>query len=152
MSLPLFTQQFPRGSQAFVELVKHDITNALTEDIGSGDLTAALVPAAQQAKASIISRENAVICGIDWVNACFHQLDNNIKIKWLVNEGEKISSNQSLCEVSGNARALLSAERCALNFLQTLSAVATQTRQYVIAIAGTKAQILDTRKTLPCLR
>lgn len=152
MSLPLFTQQFPRGSQAFVELVKHDITNALTEDIGSGDLTAALVPAAQQAKASIISRENAVICGIDWVNACFLALDKNAKIKWLVNEGEKISSNQSLCEVSGNARALLSAERCALNFLQTLSAVATQTRQYVIAIAGTKAQILDTRKTLPGLR
>ncbi|MGB7816370.1 MAG: carboxylating nicotinate-nucleotide diphosphorylase [Methylotenera sp.] len=152
MSLPLFTQQFPRGSQAFIDLVKHDVTQALAEDIGSGDLTAALVPAAQQAKANIISRENAVICGIDWVNACFLALDKNAKIKWLVNEGEKVSSNQLLCEVLGNARALLSAERCALNFLQTLSAVATQTRQYVIAIAGTKAQILDTRKTLPGLR
>jgi len=152
MSSTLFTQRFPLGSQAFIDIVKHNVKQALAEDIGSGDLTAALVPATQQAQASIISRENAVICGIDWVNACFLELDKNAKIKWLVNEGEQISSNQLLCEISGNARALLSAERCALNFLQTLSAVATQTREYVDAIAGTKAQILDTRKTLPGLR
>ncbi len=152
MSSPLFTQRFPRGSQAFADLVNDSVARALAEDIGTGDLTAALIPAAQHAQATIISREDAVICGIDWVNACFHQLDNHIKIKWLVNEGEKISSNQLLCEISGNARALLSAERCALNFLQTLSAVATHTRQFVLAVSGTKAQILDTRKTLPGLR
>ena len=152
MSSPLFTQQFPRGSQAFIDLVNDSVARALAEDIGTGDLTAALIPAAQHAQAMIISRENAVICGIDWVNACFHQLDKHIKIKWLVNEGEKISSNQLLCEISGNARALLSAERCALNFLQMLSAVASHTRQFVLAVSGTKAQILDTRKTLPGLR
>lgn len=149
---PIFTQQFPRGSQAFNELVEHNVALALAEDIGAGDLTAQLISADQQAVATIISRENAIICGIDWVNACFKSLDKDTKIKWLVNEGEKIASNQLLCEISGNARALLSAERCALNFLQTLSAVATQTREYADAIASTKAQILDTRKTLPGLR
>jgi len=152
MSSPLFTQQYPRGSQAFNGLVHQNVAFALAEDIGSGDLTAALIPASQQAQATIISRENAVICGQDWTNACFLQLDKNTKINWLVNEGEKIAANQLLCEISGNACALLSAERCALNFLQTLSAVATQTREYVDAIAGIKSQILDTRKTLPGLR
>ena len=151
-SSPLLTQQFPRGSQAFNDLVNANVALALAEDIGTGDLTAALIPASQQAKATIISRENAVICGIDWVNACFHQLDKNIKINWLVNEGEKIATNQLLCEISGNARALLTAERCALNFIQTLSAVATHTAEYVLAVVGTKVQILDTRKTLPGLR
>ena len=152
ISSSLFTQKFPRGSQAFHDLVAQPVSAALAEDVGSGDLTASLIPASQQAQATIISRENAVICGIDWANACFHQLDKNIKINWLVNEGEKTATNQLLCEISGNARALLTAERCALNFLQTLSAVATQTREYVDAIADTKAQILDTRKTLPSLR
>ena len=151
-SSPLFTQQFPHASQAFNDLVAQNVSAALAEDIGSGDFTASLIPASQQAQATIISRENAVICGIDWANACFHQLDKNIKVNWLVNEGEKIATNQLLCEISGNTRALLTAERCALNFLQTLSAVATQTREYVDAIANTKAQILDTRKTLPGLR
>ncbi len=151
-SPPLFAQQYPRGSQAFNDLVQHDVAQALIEDIGSGDLTVALIPASQQAKATIISRENAVICGIDWANACFQQLDKDTNIKWFVNEGEKITANQLLCEISGNARALLTAERCALNFLQLLSAVATHTRQYVIAISGTNVKILDTRKTLPGLR
>jgi nicotinate-nucleotide pyrophosphorylase (carboxylating) len=148
----IFTQKYPRGSQAFNNLVSANVELALAEDIGTGDLTVALIPAAQQVQATIVSRENAVICGIDWVNACFKSLDNNILIKWRVNEGEKIANNQVLCEISGNARAILTAERCALNFLQTLSAVATQTREYVDAIADTKAQILDTRKTLPGLR
>ena len=151
-SSPLFTQQFPRGSQAFNDLVNANVALALAEDIGTGDLTAALIPASQQAQATIISRENAVICGIDWANACFHQLNKDIKINWQVNEGEKIATNQLLCEISGNARALLTAERCALNFLQTLSAVATHTAEYVLAVVGTKVQILDTRKTLPGLR
>ena len=151
-SSPLFTQQFPRGSQAFNDLVSANVALALAEDIGTGDLTAALIPASQQAQATIISRENAVICGIDWANACFHQLNKDIKINWQVNEGEKVATNQLLCEISGNARALLTAERCALNFLQTLSAVATHTAEYVLAVVGTKVQILDTRKTLPGLR
>ncbi len=149
---PIFTQQYPRGAQAFSDLVNSNVALALAEDIGAGDLTAQLIPELQQAHATIISREDAVICGQDWVNACFLQLDKNTKVKWHVNEGDKIVANQLLCEISGSARALLTAERCALNFLQTLSAVATQTRAYVDAIAGTKTQILDTRKTLPGLR
>jgi len=152
MLTPLFTQQYPRGSAAFNTLVERDIQQAIAEDVGSGDLTASLIPADKQAQATIITREDAVICGIDWVNACFKQIDANIKIKWLVNEGEKITANQLLCEINGNARGLLTAERCALNFLQLLSAVATETRKFVMAVSGTKAQILDTRKTIPGLR
>lgn len=152
MLSPLFTQQYPHGSPAFNALVEQDVKHAIAEDVGSGDLTASLIPANKQAHATIITREDAVICGSDWVNACFKQVDANIQIKWLVNEGEKISANQLLCEIKGNARALLTAERCALNFLQLLSAVATQTRKFVMAVSGTKAQILDTRKTIPGLR
>jgi nicotinate-nucleotide pyrophosphorylase (carboxylating) len=151
-SAPLFSLQYPRGSQAFNTLVDGYVKAALSEDIGTGDYTAMLIPSTQNAVATIISRESAIICGIDWVNACFKQLDASVQIKWLVNEGEKISANQILCEISGNTRALLSAERCALNFLQTLSAVATHTRLYVVAVSGTQAQIMDTRKTLPGLR
>lgn len=149
---PLFSQKFPRNSQAFNDLVRQQVTLALVEDIGSGDLTAALIKADSQANATIISREEAVICGQDWFNACFLQLDKNVQINWLVNEGDKVTANQTLCNITGNARSLLSGERCALNFLQTLSAVATQTRQYVDAIMGTNSLICDTRKTLPGLR
>jgi nicotinate-nucleotide pyrophosphorylase (carboxylating) len=151
-STPLFNQIYPRGSQAFTNLVQQNVQLALAEDIGSGDLTASLIPAEQHASATITSREVAIICGQDWVNTCFQQLDKNIQIKWHVNEGDKVAANQLLCEITGNARALLTAERCALNFLQTLSAVATQTREYVDAIKNTSAIILDTRKTLPGLR
>ena len=149
---PLFNQYYPRGSQAFNDLVQKNVDLALVEDIGSGDLTASLIPANQIANATIISRETAIICGQDWVNACFLQLDKNTQIKWHVNEGDKVAANQLLCEIKGNARAMLTAERCVLNFLQTLSAVATHTREYVDAISGSKTQILDTRKTLPGLR
>ncbi len=152
MNSALFTQQYPRGSKNFSDLVKTQVATALAEDIGTGDLTAALILADSHAHATIISRENAIICGQDWANACFKQLDENVQITWHVSEGEKIHADQVLCDISGHARALLSAERCALNFLQTLSAVATHTAQYVAAISGTKAQILDTRKTLPGLR
>ncbi len=152
MLTPLFTQHYPRGSTAFNGLVAQDVKRALDEDIGTGDLTATLIPADNIAYATIITRQDAIICGIDWANACFLAMDADIKIKWLVNEGEKISANQLLCELSGNARALLTAERCALNFLQLMSAVATQTRKFVMAVSGTKAQILDTRKTIPNLR
>ena len=152
MTTALFTQQYPRGSQAFAHLVKQSVLTAMLEDIGSGDLTALLIPEDKTTEATIISREDAVICGIDWVVACFHHVNKDITIKWLVNEGEKITANQLLCKISGNARAILTAERCALNFLQTLSAVATHTRLYVLAASGTKVEILDTRKTIPGLR
>jgi nicotinate-nucleotide pyrophosphorylase (carboxylating) len=151
MNVSLIKKLYPRGSQQFCLLVNALVKHALTEDIGSGDLTASLVPEIET-NATIISREKAIICGIDWVNACFTQIDANIQINWQVEEGQQVSSNQLLCEIKGSARALLSAERCALNFLQTLSAVATHTHQYVELVKGTKAQILDTRKTLPGLR
>ena len=152
MITALFTQQYPRNSQAFIDLVNQSVMTAMLEDIGSGDLTALLIPENNTAEATIVSREDAIICGIDWVEACFHYVSKDIKIKWLVNEGEKVAANQLLCKISGNARAILTAERCALNFLQMLSAVATHTRLYVLAASGTKVEILDTRKTLPGLR
>ena len=152
MSSALFSQRYPAKSKAFYELVSAQVARALAEDIGTGDLTAMLIASESISNATIISRESAIICGIDWANACFHQLDINTRIQWHVAEGDEISKNQVLCEIQGNTRALLTAERSALNFLQTLSAIATHTRQYVDAIAGTKAQILDTRKTLPGLR
>ena len=151
-SAALFTQQYPRSSQAFTELVNQSVFTAMLEDIGSGDLTALLIPETNVAQATIITREDAIICGQDWVEACFRYADKDIQIKWLVNEGEKVAANQLLCKISGNARAILTAERTALNFLQMLSAVATHTRQYVLAASGTKVDILDTRKTIPGLR
>ena len=150
--MTLFTQAYPLGTLAFEQLVHNQVVLALAEDIGSGDLTAQLLPDRQLATASIIVRENATICGIDWVNACFKHLDPNVTIHWLVAEGERVHPNQALCHISGAARALLTAERCALNFLQTLSATATETRKYVDAVASTKTKILDTRKTIPQLR
>lgn len=145
-------QQHPYGSTDFNHMVQSQVKNALNEDIGSGDLTALLVPATQTAEAKVIVREHAVICGIAWFNECFKQVDANVTINWLVNEGEQVKPNQTLCKITGLARSLLTAERCALNFLQTLSATATQARKYVEAITGTSAQILDTRKTIPNLR
>lgn len=132
--------------------IERNVRLALEEDIGSGDLTAQLVPADQVATATVISREEAVLCGSAWLEACFRLLDKNIHIQWHAEEGARIHPNQMLCEISGNARTMLTAERCALNFLQTLSGVATVTRRYVDAIAGTSAAVLDTRKTLPGLR
>lgn len=136
----------------FTQMIQIQVKNALSEDIGSGDLTAMLVPATQTAEAKVIVREHAVICGINWFNECFKQVDANAKINWLVNEGEQVQPNQILCKITGLARSLLTAERCALNFLQTLSATATAAKKYVDAVKGTSAQILDTRKTIPNLR
>ena len=150
--MTLFNQHYPPNSKAFNQLVLKQVQAALEEDIGAGDLTASLVPAAQQVTATIIARETAVICGIPWVQTCFNQVDANVKISWQVTEGGRVQANQVLCEITGPARALLTAERCALNFLQTLSSTATETRKYVDAIAGTQSQILDTRKTIPNLR
>ncbi len=151
MILPLFTQKFPRGSQQFTDLVQSQVATALAEDIGTGDLTASLVPDSKTT-ATIVSRQQAVICGIDWANACFLQLDSNTQIKWHVEEGEHLTTNQTLCTITGQSKTLLSAERCALNFLQLLSAIATQTKAYVDLVQGLKALILDTRKTIPGLR
>lgn len=134
------------------DLIAEQVRQALTEDVGAGDLTAGLIPAGTRAKASIISRERAVLCGCAWAEQCFRQLDNQMVLQWQVAEGMTVAPNQTLLEMEGDARALLSAERVALNFLQTLSAVATHTRQYVDAIVGLPTQILDTRKTLPGLR
>ena len=150
--MTLFNQHFPANSSDFDQLVRTQVKAALEEDVGAGDLTASLVPAKQLVKAKIIVRESAVICGIPWVQACFNQIDVSVKINWQVVEGDRVEANQTLCEITGPARALLTAERCALNFLQTLSATATETRKYVDAIAGTQSQILDTRKTIPNLR
>ena len=125
------------------------VKSALEEDIGARDLTASLIPEQQEAQATIICREVAVICGIPWFEACFHEVDPTVRINWLVQEGDQVAANQTLCRITGKARALLTAERCALNFLQMLSGTATVTHQYVEAIAGTNSRILDTRKTLP---
>ena len=128
------------------------VQTALAEDVGSGDITAGLIPQQAQSQAKIISREDAVLCGTAWVDEVFAQLDKDIRIDWQANDGDAISANQTLCTLTGNSRNLLTGERTALNFLQTLSATATQTQQFVQAVADTGAQILDTRKTLPGLR
>jgi nicotinate-nucleotide pyrophosphorylase (carboxylating) len=151
-AMTLFNKNYPLGSSAFHQMVNKQVQAALDEDIGTGDLTALLIPATQLVSATIIVRESAIICGIDWVNACFKQIDANVEIDWCVIEGEHVHANQVLCEIKGLARSLLTSERCALNFLQTLSATATETGKYVDSIAGTHAQILDTRKTIPNLR
>lgn len=139
-------------SDLLASAVETDVNRALAEDVGSGDLTALLIPATQTARARVITREPAVIAGRPWFDACFRALDLGCVIDWRVNEGAPVAAGSVLAELSGNARALLTAERPALNFLQTLSAVATATRPYVEAVRGTHAAILDTRKTLPGLR
>jgi nicotinate-nucleotide pyrophosphorylase (carboxylating) len=128
------------------------VRTALEEDVGSGDVTAALIPETNTATAKIICRENAIIAGCGFAEEVFHQLDPNIQISWLVTDGDAVAKDQPLCELNGPARALLTAERTALNFLQTLSGTATTTRQYVDAIAHTHTRVLDTRKTIPGLR
>ncbi|HEY4366124.1 MAG TPA: carboxylating nicotinate-nucleotide diphosphorylase [Steroidobacteraceae bacterium] len=126
--------------------------NALSEDVGSGDLTAQLIPADRQSHATVITREDAVLCGRAWVDEVFRQVDTRVRVAWSAADGDRISANQVLCRIEGPARALLTGERNALNFLQTLSATATVTRQYVDTVAGTGCRILDTRKTIPGLR
>lgn len=134
------------------EIIKRNVETALAEDIGGGDLTAQLIPAGVGAYATVTCRETSVLCGSAWFEECFRTLDESAEIRWFVRDGESIAPNQLLCEIRGNARALLSAERPALNFLQTLSATATATHRYVEAVAGTGTAIMDTRKTLPGLR
>ena len=128
------------------------VARALTEDIGSGDISAQLIDANQLATGTVISREKAVICGRPWVDEVFFQLDPAIVIDWHISEGDWVTENQTLFSISGNARVLLSGERCALNFLQTLSGTATIARQYANLTTQSKIRILDTRKTIPGLR
>ena len=132
--------------------IRANVAAALAEDGCDHDLTAQLIPDTAHAHATVITREAAVLCGTLWFEDCFLTLDPNCKINWKLKEGDLAEAGQTLCEIQGNARAMLSAERPALNFLQTLSAVATLTRLYVETTKGTQARILDTRKTLPGLR
>lgn len=132
--------------------INANVQNALAEDIGPGDLTALLIPPERQGEATVITRQEGVLCGIDWFNAVFHTLDPAIGIVWKTKEGDTIHPGQTLCALTGAARALLSGERAALNFLQLLSGIASKTRRHVALVAETRAEIVDTRKTLPGLR
>ncbi|MBW8055531.1 MAG: carboxylating nicotinate-nucleotide diphosphorylase [Nitrospira sp.] len=132
--------------------IKDTVRRALAEDIGSGDLTAALIPASTRARASVITRESAVLCGSAWFDEVFRQLDTAISTTWAAKDADSIRASQIVCRLHGPARAILSGERMALNFLQLLSDTATQTRRYVDAVSGTHTKVLDTRKTIPGLR
>ncbi|PCJ34125.1 MAG: nicotinate-nucleotide diphosphorylase (carboxylating), partial [Moraxellaceae bacterium] len=132
--------------------IQRTVTWALEEDIRDGDITAALIPADEMANATVISREHAVLCGVAWVNEVFNQVDSAVKITWHVKDGDKIAPNQTLFSLAGKARSLLTGERCALNFLQTLSGTAAMCQRYADIVAGTKVKLLDTRKTIPGLR
>ncbi|MBB5019504.1 nicotinate-nucleotide pyrophosphorylase (carboxylating) [Chitinivorax tropicus] len=134
------------------DVIRQNVATALAEDVGSGDLTAQLIPADRQGEATVISREAAIICGQAWFEAVFQQVDAAVSIAWHVKEGARVAPGDVLCELRGSARSLLTGERSGLNFLQTLSAVATVTSQYAAAVAGTRAKVMDTRKTLPGLR
>jgi nicotinate-nucleotide pyrophosphorylase (carboxylating) len=138
--------------EAFKRQVQADVQRALAEDVGGGDLTASLVPAERMATATIICREAAVICGQPWVMEVLRQIAPGAQVVWHVTDGLRCTPGQKIVEITGRARELLTAERTCLNFLQTLSAVATKTARYVDAVRGTRAAILDTRKTIPGLR
>lgn len=138
------------------DLLKTDITrsvrDALTEDIGSGDITAELIDQNTQYHATVITRENAILCGVDWVNESFNQLDPSVDITWAAKDGDRIEPNQTLFTIKGSARSILTAERTALNFLQLLSGTATLCDRYASMVQHTKVKLLDTRKTIPGLR
>jgi nicotinate-nucleotide pyrophosphorylase (carboxylating) len=146
------TAVFDFTPAAIAELARADAARALAEDVGAGDLTAALVDPARRAQARVLARESAVICGGPWAEAVLRQVDPAATVQWLVGEGQRCGKDQVVLQVEGSARGLLTAERTMLNFLQLLSAVATKTASYVDAVRGTGAQIVDTRKTLPGLR
>ncbi|MDG2141682.1 MAG: carboxylating nicotinate-nucleotide diphosphorylase [Gammaproteobacteria bacterium] len=129
-----------------------NVSTALAEDIGSGDITAFLIPKQQMCNAHVLCREEAIICGIPWVNEVFHQLDSKIKLNWLCAEGDRVKDNTKIVKIVGNTRAILTGERTALNFLQMMSGTATRTRDNVDLIQDTQAILLDTRKTIPGLR
>ncbi|HSM68477.1 MAG TPA: nicotinate-nucleotide diphosphorylase, partial [Xanthomonadales bacterium] len=134
------------------EQLARDVQAALSEDLGSGDLTASLIPETAVLAAAVVCREAAVLAGRPWFDETFRQLEEGVTIAWQAADGDQLSAGQEVCRLQGPARAILSGERTALNFLQTLSATATLARRYVEAVQGTGVQILDTRKTLPGLR
>jgi nicotinate-nucleotide pyrophosphorylase (carboxylating) len=141
------TLQLPPAAE-----IERNVDGALAEDVAGGDLTAQLIPAGQPGTATVISREEATLCGTAWFEAAFRKVDPACRITWHAQDGDRIQPNQLLCDIAGPARALLTAERTGLNFLQLLSGVATRTRRFVDTVAGTRARIVDTRKTLPGLR
>jgi len=134
------------------DLIQADVERAFAEDIGVGDATADLLPGNATASAALTCREDAVMAGIDWFNACFRKLDPQVQIEWAVRDGDRVAAGSVICRIRGNARALVTAERSALNFLQLLSGTATTTAAHVAAVAGTGVRVLDTRKTVPGLR
>jgi nicotinate-nucleotide pyrophosphorylase (carboxylating) len=140
------------GSVPIPQDLPQQVAAALAEDIGSGDLTAALIPADRIGRATVITREDAIVCGIPYVEAVFRQIDSHVRIDWQVAEGDAVRENQQLFTVEGPARALLTGERCALNFLQLLSGTATAAHSYAVLLEGTRCRLLDTRKTIPGLR
>ena len=142
----------PTSAGVIQSLARRDVERALAEDLGDGDLTASLIDPAARGRARILAREAAVLCGQPWVEATFHALDPEVRLDWRVAEGARTTPEQVVLQLEGRAAALLSAERTALNFLQLLSAVATKTAEHVALVAGTRARIVDTRKTLPGLR
>ena len=149
------TIHFDFPPAALNELARLDAARALQEDVGAGDLTAGLIDPARQVVATVLAREAAVICGAPWAEAAIQQLDGDVRVSWLVGEGQRCDPDQVVLTLEGSARALLTAERTVLNFLQLLSAVATKTADYVAAVQtvpGNRARIVDTRKTLPGLR
>lgn len=149
------TPYFDFSDPAVAELAGADVARALQEDVGAGDLTAGLIDSSRRARAHILAREAAVLCGVPWAQAALQQLDPTVRLDWRVQEGQACVADQVVLAIEGSARALLTAERTALNFLQLLSAVASKTADYVAAVQGvpgSRAQIVDTRKTLPGLR
>ncbi len=145
---PVILRAMPKAPE---DLPQH-VATALAEDVGSGDITAELVPADQHVSGKVITREPAILAGRQWVIETFRQLDPSVCLTWHANDGDRVTANQTLFEIAGPARPVLTGERTALNFLQLLSATATAARRYVDAIAGTECAILDTRKTIPGLR
>ena len=140
------------SSPISTDAIAKTVAEALAEDVGAGDLTAALIPGDATALARISTRDDCILCGADWFSEVFHQLDEGVAIQWNRADGDEVTAGEVVCLLTGAARALLTGERTALNFLQTLSATATAARRFVDAVAGTGAKILDTRKTIPGLR
>lgn len=143
---------FDQYGQALADALRANVQAAIAEDVGSGDWTGMLVPADKPAHARVIVREQAVLCGSPWFEACMRAVDDRLRVRWLQREGDRMEADSVVCEIDGPARSLLTAERPSLNFLQLLSGVATATRRYADLVQGTRARVLDTRKTLPGLR
>lgn len=136
----------------FYQMIINQVANSLDEDVGSGDISAELIDQSTLLDTELLVREDAVLCGRPWFDEVFRQCDDAVKVNWLATDGDSVKAGQVICEISGNARAILTAERSALNFLQTLSATATETRRYTDLISDSECRILDTRKTIPQLR